>query len=345
MDLSDLLAKQRQTILSGDTERAVELAHEALGTGADVLACIDRGFVAGIREVGRLWAEGEYFLPELVQGAEAMKAALAVLRPELLKLGTAYEQRTRVVLGAVKGDIHDIGKSLVGTVFEANGFEVVDLGRDVPDETFVETVESAGARILGMSALLTTTMSGQRRVIDLLNERGLREGLIVLVGGAPVTRRFADEIGADGYAANAMAALAEARRLMGDGAMSAGLARLWREPTVLLDGGMGSALIARGLTGGGCSELLERRAARRRPGGARRISRRRIRGDPDQHLRRQRAGARQPRSGLRDGGAQPRGRVHRAPGRGGARRGRADRGREHRALRALPAPGRGRRSR
>jgi len=215
MDLSDLLAKQRQTILAGDTERAVELAHEALRTDADLLACIDRGFVAGIREVGRLWAEGEYFLPELVQGAEAMKAALAVLRPELLKLGTAYEQRTRVVLGAVKGDIHDIGKSLVGTVFEANGFEVVDLGRDVPDEIFVEAVESGGARILGMSALLTTTMSGQQRVIDLLKERGLREGLIVLVGGAPVTRRFADEIGADGYAANAMAALDEARRLMG----------------------------------------------------------------------------------------------------------------------------------
>jgi len=115
----------------------------------------------------------------------------------------------------VKGDIHDIGKNLVGTVFEANGFEVVDLGRDVPDEAFVETVGSSGARILGMSALLTTTMAGQQRVIELLKARGLREGVVVLVGGAPVTRRFADEIGADGYAANAMAALAEARRLMG----------------------------------------------------------------------------------------------------------------------------------
>jgi len=217
VDLRELLEKQRQAILAGDTERAVELAHEALATGADLLACIDDGFVAGIREVGRLWTEGEYFLPELVQGAEAMTAAMAVLRPELLKLGSGYEQRTQVVLGTVKGDIHDIGKSLVGTVFEANGFEVVDLGRDVPDEVFAETVESSGARILGMSALLTTTMSGQQRVIDLLKERGLREGLVVLVGGAPVTRRFAEEIGADGYAANAMAALAEARRLIGQG--------------------------------------------------------------------------------------------------------------------------------
>ena len=216
MDLHDLLEKQRQAILAGDTERAVELAHEALATGADVLACIDDGFVAGVREVGRLWAEGEYFLPELVQGAEAMKAAMAVLRPELLKLGSGHEQRPKVVLGTVKGDIHDIGKSLVGTVFEANGFEVVDLGRDVPDEVFAETVASSGARILGMSALLTTTMTGQQRVIDLLDERGLREGVFVLVGGAPVTRRFAGEIGADGYAANAMSALAEARRLMGE---------------------------------------------------------------------------------------------------------------------------------
>lgn len=214
MDFQDLLQRQQQAILAGDTELAVRLAHEALTTGADLLACIDRGFVAGIREVGRLWAEGEYFLPELVQGAEAMKAAMAVLRPELLKLGTEHEQRPQVVLGTVKGDIHDIGKSLVGTVFEANGFEVVDLGRDVTDEVFVEAVEKSGAQILGMSALLTTTMPGQGRVIELLKERGLREGLVVLVGGAPVTRRFADQIGADGYAANAMAALAEARRLM-----------------------------------------------------------------------------------------------------------------------------------
>jgi len=216
MDLRDLLKEQRQAILAGDTERAVELAREALATDADVLVCIDDGFVAGIREVGLLWAEGEYFLPELVLGAEAMKAAMAVLRPESLKLDSGREQRAKVVLGTVKGDIHDIGKSLVGTVFEANGFEVVDLGRDVSDEAFVEEVANSGARILGMSALLTTTMSGQERVIALLRERGLRDDVVVLVGGAPVTRRFAEEIGADGYAANAMAAILEARSLIGE---------------------------------------------------------------------------------------------------------------------------------
>lgn len=216
MDLQDLLNRQRQAILVGDTESAVRLAHEALSTGADLLECIDHGFVAGIREVGRLWAEGEYFLPELVQGAEAMKAAMAVLRPELLKLGAEPEQRPVVVLGTVKGDIHDIGKSLVGTVLEANGFEVVDLGRDVSDDDFVDAVEKSGAQVLGMSALLTTTMSGQGRVIELLRKRGLRNGVVVLVGGAPVSRAFALEMGADGYAANAMAALGEVRRLLGE---------------------------------------------------------------------------------------------------------------------------------
>jgi len=216
MELRELLEEQRQAILAGDTDRAVELAREALATGADVLVCIDDGFVAGIREVGRLWAEGEYFLPELVQGAEAMKAAMAILRPELSKLESGSDRRAKVVLGTVKGDIHDIGKSLVGTVLEANGFEVVDLGRDVPDEAFLEEVANGGVRILGMSALLTTTMSGQGRVIAHLRERGLRDDVVVLVGGAPVTRRFAEEIGADGYAANAMAALLEARTLIGD---------------------------------------------------------------------------------------------------------------------------------
>ena len=216
MGIEHLLEQQRQSILDGNTDRAVELAQEAVATGADVIACIDDGFVAGIREVGRLWAEGEYFLPELVQGAEAMKAAMAVLRPELLKLGTEAVERPRVVLGTVKGDIHDIGKSLVGTVFEANGFEVIDLGRDVPDEAFVESVQDNRPQILGMSALLTTTMPGQQRVIDLLKDRGLRKGIVVLVGGAPVNRKFAHDIGADGYGANAMAALTEARRLLAD---------------------------------------------------------------------------------------------------------------------------------
>ncbi|HJN77749.1 MAG TPA: corrinoid protein [Myxococcota bacterium] len=216
MDTAELHRRQRQAILDGDSKLAVELAHEALRRGVEVEGCLERGFVAGIREVGRLWDEGEYFLPELVQGADAMKAALEVMRPELSRsVDGARRQETRIALGTVAGDIHDIGKTLVATVLAANGFEVLDLGRDVADERFVEAVELEGVRILGLSALLTTTMVGQKRVIDLLVERGLRQEVMVVIGGAPVTRRYAEQIGADGFASNAVEALTETRRLLG----------------------------------------------------------------------------------------------------------------------------------
>ena len=221
MDTAELHRQQRQAILDGDTERAVELAHLAIRRGADLDACLERGFIAGIREVGRLWDEGEYFLPELVQGADAMKAALDIVRPELargLEDAAAARPEARIVLGTVAGDIHDIGKTLVGTVLAANGFAVVDLGRDVSCEGFVQAVEQEKPELLGMSALLTTTMGAQKRVIDMLREGGLRDSVKVMVGGAPVTRRYAGEIGADGFASNAMEALTEARRLLGGAA-------------------------------------------------------------------------------------------------------------------------------
>lgn len=217
METAKLLDAQRQAILDGDTARAVELAEEAVRSGADLPACLDEGYVAGIREVGRLWEAGEYFLPELVQGADAMKAALAVIRPELVKRGTApADGGGKVVLGTVRGDIHDIGKTLVATVLEANGVSVIDLGRDVEDELFVEHAREESVRVLGMSALLTTTMTGQKRVIEKLESEGLRGRVRVIVGGAPVTRSWAQGIGADGYASSAMDALAEVRRLLGE---------------------------------------------------------------------------------------------------------------------------------
>lgn len=215
MDPTELPSRQYQAVLDGEVEVARDLAHEAIATGADLERCIEQGYVAGIREVGRLWEEGEYFLPELVQGAEAMTAAMGVLRPALLARGGGSRERRKVVLGTVQGDIHDIGKTLVATVLEANGFEVVDLGKDVPDEEFVAAVEREAPVLVGMSALLTTTMGGQRRVIERLRERGLTDRVRVMVGGAPVTRRFAEEVGADGWAADAMAALLEAHRLVG----------------------------------------------------------------------------------------------------------------------------------
>ena len=139
--LTDLFRQQMQAIVDGDSERAAALAREAIRCGADLSRCVDEGYVVGIREVGRLWAEGEYFLPELIQGADAMKAAMSLLRPEFLKQAIESEDPIKVVIGTVQGDIHEIGKSLVGTVLEANGFRVIDLGSDVPDATFLEAAE------------------------------------------------------------------------------------------------------------------------------------------------------------------------------------------------------------
>jgi len=215
MDRRELHERQRQAILDGETELAVKLAQEAIDLGADLGDCVDHGFAKGIREVGKLWEEGEYFLPELVQGADAMKAAMAVLRPEFLKSQSDTREEHKVLLGTAAGDIHDIGKALVGTVLEANGFLVVDLGKDVANEAFVEAVVSESPAVLGMSALLTTTMLRHGDVIALLKARGLRDQVKVIVGGAPVTRTFAAKIGADAYAANTMEALSEVRRLLG----------------------------------------------------------------------------------------------------------------------------------
>lgn len=217
MDLIEILEGMRQAVLDGDAARAAGLAEEAARMDLDPARCIEDGFVAGIREVGRLWEQGEYFLPELVQGADAVKAGMDVLRPGLLERAGGAPADGRIALGTVQGDIHDIGKSLVATMLEANGFQVLDLGRDVPDERFVEAAREEGIRILGLSALLTTTMEIQARVIRRLAEEGVRDRVLVMVGGAPVTRSFAVEAGADGFAANAMQAVAEVRRLLGEG--------------------------------------------------------------------------------------------------------------------------------
>jgi len=215
MDTEDLFAQQKQAVLDGDVKAAADLAREAVAAGVDLNACIDKGYVAGIHEVGRLWEEGEFFLPELMQGADAMKAAMDVIRPRLLEKGAAGAGGARVVIGTVQGDIHDIGKTLVATFLEANGFHVLDLGRDVPLADFVEAAERESARLVCLSALLTTTMPGHGQVIELLKGKGLKEKTAVMVGGAPVTRAFAEQIGADGFAVNAVEAVAEARRLTG----------------------------------------------------------------------------------------------------------------------------------
>ncbi len=218
MDIQELLGKQRQSVLDGDATAAAELARDAIRAEMDLNACIDEGYAAGIKHVGQLFEDGDYFLPELMQGADAMKAAMDVMRPELLKRASLASEGPKVVIGTVQGDIHDIGKTLVATMLEANGFSIIDLGRDVLLTDFVDTAEREEAPLVALSALLTTTMPGHGKVVELLKERGLRPKISVLVGGAPLNQGFADEIGADGFAPNAVEAVAEARRLTGFGA-------------------------------------------------------------------------------------------------------------------------------
>jgi len=203
-------------VLKGDEELAEQLASKALEQGLPVLDVIENGFVRGIREVGRLWEEGELFLPELVMGAEAMKRAMAVLQPELLKgQEKKLNEAGRIVIGTIHGDIHDIGKTLVATMLSANGFAVKDLGADVPVERFVEEALKVEADCIAISALLTTTMPGQKSVVEELKKRSLRERVRVMVGGAPCSAEWAEEIDADGYAPDAVSAVSLAKELVG----------------------------------------------------------------------------------------------------------------------------------
>lgn len=208
----ELLAGLRRAVLECDDGAARELAGEALAAGVPALDAVEGGLVPGIREAGRLWDEGEYFLPELVGAAGAMKAAMAVLQPAI-EAGGGGTTLGRVVIGTVQGDIHDIGKSLVGTLLGANGFAVSDEGADVPVDRFVSRARELDADLVCASALLTTTMVQQRALIEALRAAGLKAK--VMVGGAPVTPEWAKEIGAAGFADNAVAAVAVARSLVG----------------------------------------------------------------------------------------------------------------------------------
>jgi corrinoid protein of di/trimethylamine methyltransferase len=210
----DLLAQINASVANGKVQEAADLSREALAAGIEPLTIIDGGLKPGMDVVGEKFSCGEYFIPHLVLAGKAMKAAMAVLEPELKSRGQGASSGGAAVIGTVKGDIHEIGKSLVGIMLAANGFEVHDLGVDVPIETFVGKARETGARLIGLSALLTTTMVVQRKVIEALTEAGMRSQVKVLVGGAPVTRAWAEEIGADGYAEDARGAVAEARRLV-----------------------------------------------------------------------------------------------------------------------------------
>lgn len=212
----ELLQKMAQSIIDGDSDVSAELAHQAVAAGMDPLACITDGYVMGINKVGDAFAAGDAFLPELVMAGEAMKSAVAVLEPELMKKGAARKTMGKVVMATVEGDIHEIGKSLVSTMLAASGFTVVDMGVDNPSDKIIAKALEMDADIIGLSALLTTTMIRQKEVINKLDEKGLRKKIRVMVGGAPVTRDWVQKIEADGYSEDAMGAVQIAKQLMGE---------------------------------------------------------------------------------------------------------------------------------
>ncbi len=199
-------------ILAGDATLAANMTEAALAEYPDAQRLLTTYLIPAMDEVGRRFEANEYFVPELLISARAMKAALAILRPLLVERGV--EPVGRVVIGTVKGDLHDIGKGLVASMLEGGGFDVIDLGVDVSPERFVAEAEKNDADIIAVSALLTTTMTSMKGVIGALCEAGLRDRFKVLIGGAPVTQRYADSIGADGYSPNASAAVSLARQLV-----------------------------------------------------------------------------------------------------------------------------------
>lgn len=214
-ELEKLYKDMAQSIIDGDSDLSVELAQKSIEMGVPPLDAITKGFVIGVNYIGDQFGAGEAFLPELVMAGEAMKAAVATLEPELLKLGEARETMGRVILATVEGDIHEIGKTLVGTMLSASGFEVTDLGVDQPADKIIGKALEINANIIGLSALLTTTMVRQRELIEELDKENLRPRIKVMVGGAPITRDWATKIKADGTSEDAVGAVQLAKQLVG----------------------------------------------------------------------------------------------------------------------------------
>ena len=202
-----------QAVLNGDAVAAAAVTRQAIDEGMDPLALVQGTMVPAMGEVGKRFEADEYFVPELLLSARAMKGSLELLRP--LLAGRDAASAGRGAIGTVQGDLHDIGKNLVAAMLEGGGFEVIDLGTDVPPQKFVDAIQQKGAQIVALSALLTVTMASMTKTIEALTAAGVRDRVKVIVGGAPVTQQYADAIGADGYSENASSAVALARRLCG----------------------------------------------------------------------------------------------------------------------------------
>ncbi len=211
--MSDILSAMSTMVIEGNFADIVDSTKQALDEGLDAEEILNKGLMPGMDHVGVEFKAGNMFVPEVLRSAKAMQESMELLRPLLAESGA--ETAGKVVLGTVKGDLHDIGKNLVGMMCEGAGFEIVDLGKDVEPEAFVAAVKEHKPEILGMSALLTTTMRAMERTIKALEEAGVRDTVKIMIGGAPVTQDFADQIGADGYAANAASASEMARQFTG----------------------------------------------------------------------------------------------------------------------------------
>ena len=211
--MSELLKKLAEDLYNGDAESVAALTQKALDDGLTPAEELENGLIAGMNAVGKDFRDGILFVPEVLIAARAMHAGMSVLKPLLAE--SEIPATGRLVIGTVKGDLHDIGKNLVAMMMEGAGFEVHDLGVDVPAKEFVAAVKTKQPDVVGLSALLTTTMVEMKGVIEALRQAGLRNQIKVIVGGAPVTQKYAAEIGADGYAANASTAVEKAKDLLG----------------------------------------------------------------------------------------------------------------------------------
>jgi 5-methyltetrahydrofolate--homocysteine methyltransferase len=211
--MSRLLEKLSTAILEGDADKLPKLVEKALGEGVPAKEILEDGLLAGMQEVGVRFRAGDMFVPEVLMSAEAMQSAMVVLRPELIKSG--HKQIGKVLLGTVKGDLHDIGKNLVGMMCEGAGFEVIDIGFNVEPEKFIEAIKTHQPQVVGMSAMLTTTMRAMGHTIKAIEEAGLRDTVKIMVGGAPVDAEFAKRIGADGYGSNGPAGSELAQKFVG----------------------------------------------------------------------------------------------------------------------------------
>ena len=202
-----------QSVEQGQVQKVSGLTQQLLDSGVSPQTILNDGLIAGMTVVGEKMRSGEMYLPEVLQSASAMHGSLKILKPHLVREGT--QSRGKIMVGTVKGDMHDIGKNLVSIMLQGAGFDIVDLGLNVPPQKFVEAITAHQPAILGLSAMLTTTMLNMKTTIEAINAAGLRSTVKVIIGGAPVSQKFADEIGADGYARDAVLAVDKVKQLLG----------------------------------------------------------------------------------------------------------------------------------